>query len=67
MRESALLLAYVSFHRGDTATTELALERLGEGRRGQRDALVPLLRAVWLEEQDASEPEAESAEGSEQR
>ncbi len=65
MRESALLLAYVSFHRGDAATTALALDRLGEGRSGQRDALVPLLRAVWLEQPEADEPGA--GEGEDER
>lgn len=48
-RESALLLAYVSFHAGDRVTTILGLERLGENEAGQRDPLVPLVRAVWLE------------------
>ncbi|NRA57084.1 MAG: hypothetical protein HRU13_03060, partial [Phycisphaerales bacterium] len=62
MRESALLLAYVSFHRSDAATTALALDRLGEGRSGQRDALVPLLRAVWLEQPEADEPGAGAGE-----
>ncbi len=67
LRESALLLAYVSFHRGDVETTELALDRLGEGRLGQRDAIVPLLRAVWLERKSAGDSEAETAEGAGQR
>ncbi|MEQ8318123.1 MAG: hypothetical protein RIE77_05990 [Phycisphaerales bacterium] len=49
-RESALLLAYVSFHAGDRVSTILGLERLGEGEAGRRDPLAPLVRAVWLEE-----------------
>lgn len=56
-RESALLLAYVSFHLGDRVSTILGLERLGEGEVGQRDPLTPLLRAVWLDGEDADEGE----------
>lgn len=52
-RESALLLAYVSFLRGDRISTILGLERLGEGEAGRRDPLTPLLRAVWLDDADA--------------
>jgi hypothetical protein len=52
-RESALLLAYVSFHLDDRVSTILGLERLGEGESGRRDPLTPLLRAVWLDGQDA--------------
>jgi hypothetical protein len=54
-RESALLLAYVSFHRGDRVSTILGLERLAEGSAGRRDPLTPLLRAVWLDDADAGE------------
>ncbi|MEQ9096355.1 MAG: hypothetical protein RIE32_08840 [Phycisphaerales bacterium] len=49
-RESALLLAYVSFQAGDRVSTILGLERLSEGEAGRRDPLTPLLRAVWLED-----------------
>ncbi|UYV12268.1 MAG: hypothetical protein NCW75_13335 [Phycisphaera sp.] len=60
-RESALLLAYVSFHRGDRVSTILGLERLGEGEIGRRDPLTPLLRAVWLDDVEAGvEADAEA-------
>lgn len=59
-RDSALLLAYVSFHRGDPVLIILGLERLGEGEAGRRDPLTPLLRAVWLDEVvEVAQPEAE--------
>ncbi|MFI4882595.1 MAG: hypothetical protein ACIAQU_08425 [Phycisphaerales bacterium JB064] len=66
LRESALLLAYVSFHRGDVVELRLGLERLAEGQAGRRDALAPLLRAVWLdlEAEAAPEGEGEQTEGS---
>ncbi|MFI4916420.1 MAG: hypothetical protein ACIAS6_07940 [Phycisphaerales bacterium JB060] len=61
MRESALLLAYVSFQAGDRVSTILGLERLGEGESGRMDPLTPLLRAVWLEDgQDAADREGET-------
>ena len=56
-RESALLLAYVSFLREDVVSLRLGLARLGEGRAGERDALVPLLRAVWLDSEAERSPE----------
>lgn len=59
-RESALLLAYVSFLQGDMVSLRLGLERLGEGRTGERDALVPLLRAVWLDGEGEVSPQGEA-------
>jgi len=64
-RESALLLAYVSFLRGDRISTILGLERLGEGAAGRRDPLTPLLRAVWLDDADAGTGADEEAGPSE--
>lgn len=57
-RESALLLAYVSFHAGDRVSTILGLERLGEGVAGRRDPLAPLVRAVWLDDGDQADAAA---------
>ena len=65
LRESALLLAYVSFLSEDPVSLRLGLQRLSEGRAGERDALVPLLRAVWLDEIDAAEADPEPAPGDE--
>lgn len=62
-RESALLLAYVSFLRGDRISTILGLERLGEGAAGQRDPLTPLLRAVWLDDAEAGASEGTGPAG----
>jgi hypothetical protein len=68
MRESALLLAYVSFQRGDVVSLALGLERLAEGRAGQRDAIVPLLRAVWQDgERPRQDDGAAAEEGSGER
>lgn len=61
-RESALLLAYISFLLDEKISLIVGLERLGEGDAGRRDALVPLLRAVWLEDQEGS-PEGGPQEG----
>lgn len=62
-RESALLLAYISFLLDEKITLIVGLERLGEGEgdAARRDALVPLLRAVWLG--DGPEPEGAQQEG----
>ncbi len=65
-RETALLLAYVSFHRGDRPSTVLALERLGEGAAGRRDPLTPLLRAVWLDDDAEAETDAGAGVNEEQ-
>jgi len=63
LRESALLLAYVSFHRDDAEVVQTALERLSKGRNGQRDVLVALLQAVWLDKEEHVSPADDSAEG----
>lgn len=64
VRESALLLAYVSFQSGDRVSAILGLERLSEGEAGRTDPLTPLLRAVWLEDgQGDAEGEGETPAG----
>lgn len=62
-RESALLLAYVSFLLDERVSLIVGLERLDEGEAARRDALVPLLRAVWLDEDSAPAGATQEGEG----
>jgi len=52
VRESALLLAYVGFQTDDRVAVMLGLNELARGDAGKADALVPLVRGVWLPERD---------------
>lgn len=55
--EPALLLAYIAYQQGDQVVLREALDQWSE--RSRRDALLPLVRRIWVDKDSASPPDQE--------